>query len=205
MTSDKFRKHVISGNGTHRNQQGADGPKDQTQLLKYATFYLVVAAILFVTNQTAKNPMAGADQSRLPSNLHIDLSVVRKLGQNRVGSNAAGRGTYVVRFRLTNQGNQPIFYPASPDTNRPMGEIVYRVAAQSGWKLLPESEPSSSTPAQLNGHVAWIEMPPGGRADGEYEDPGSPAGNHAYELEVKVATDEKASRLISRAYVVNSN
>lgn len=105
MTNDRFRIHLISGNGMRRKQQGADGPKDRTQLLKYAIFYLVVAAILFVTNQAAKNPMAGANQSQSPSNLHIDLSAARKLEPNRLGSNAVARGTYVVRFRLMNQGN----------------------------------------------------------------------------------------------------
>ena len=88
-----------------------------------------------------------------------------------------------------------------------MGQIVYRVAPQSDWKPLSESEPSTSTRAQLNGkdHVAWIEMPPGGWADGEYEDPGSPPGDHAFGLEVKVATDGKVSPLLSHAYPVNTN
>jgi hypothetical protein len=128
MTNDEFRIHLISGNGVRRDKQGAGGPKNRTQLLKYAVFYLAVAAILFVTNQTAKNPMAGRNQSQSSSNLHIDLSVARKLEPNRLGSNAAGAATYVVRFRLTNRGNQPIFYPVSPNTNRPLGHLVYRIA-----------------------------------------------------------------------------
>lgn len=207
MMKDKFRIHLISANGTHRNQQGADGLKDRTQLLKYATFYLVVAAILFVTNQAAKNPVHGANQSQSPSNLHIDLSVAHKLEPNPPGSLAAGGGTYVVRFRLSNEGNQPIFYPASPDTNRPIGQIVYRVAPQSDWKRLSESESSPSTRTPVNGkrQIAWIEMPPEGWADGEYEDPGSPAGEHALELDLKVATDGKVSPFLSRTYPVNSN
>jgi hypothetical protein len=73
--------------------------------------------------------MAGGKQPQSPSNLHIDLSVDRKLEPNRLGSNAAGGGMYVVRFRLTNRGNQPIFYPLSLNTNRPMGHLVYRVAS----------------------------------------------------------------------------
>jgi hypothetical protein len=39
MTNDKFRIHLISGNGIRHNQQGADGPKDRTRLLKYAILY----------------------------------------------------------------------------------------------------------------------------------------------------------------------
>lgn len=197
----------MSGNGMRRNQQDADGPKDRTQLLKCAIFYLVVAAILFVTNQAAKKPMARANESQALSNLHIDLSVDRKLEPSRLGSNAAGGGTDVVRFRLTNQGNQPIFYRVSPDTNRPMGQLLYRIAPGSDWRPLPARELSPSTPAQLNvrGHIAWVEMPPGGWADGEYEDPGFPVGEHAYELDLKVATDGKVSPLLSHAYPVSAN
>jgi hypothetical protein len=207
MTNDKFRIRLISGNAVRRNQQGADGPKDRKQLLKYAIFYLVVAAILFVTNQAAKNPTVGANQLQSPSSLHIDLSVARKLEPKRLGSTAAGGGTGVVRFRLTNQGNQPIFYPVSADTNRPMGQLLYRIAPGSDWRPLSATELSPSTPSQVNvrGHIAWVEMPPGGWADGEYEDPGSPAGEHAYELDLKFAADGKVSPLLSRAYPVSTN
>ncbi len=209
MTNDKFRRHFAFGNGMRRNRQGGDaaGPKDRTQLLKYAIFYFVVAAILFVSNQLAKHPTADGNQSQSPSNLHIDLSVARRLEWNRLGSNAAGGATYVVRFRLTNQGNQSIFYPVSAGTNRPMGQLLYRIAPGSDWRPLSAPEPSPSTPAQLNvrGHIAWVEMPPEGWADGEYEDPGSPVGEHAYELDLKVATDGKVSPLLSHAYPVNAN
>lgn len=57
----------------------------------------------------------------------IGCSVARKLEPNRLGSNAAFGGTYVVRFRLTNEGNQPIFYPVSRNTNRPIDHLVYRI------------------------------------------------------------------------------
>lgn len=123
----------------------------RNQHLKYAISYLVVAAVLFISNHPAKNSMDGANQSQSSSNLHIDLSVARKLEPNPVDSNADGGGTYVVRFWLTNQGTQPIFYPATSDTNRPMSQIVYRVGPQSDWKPLSESEPSPSTHAQPNG------------------------------------------------------
>jgi len=206
MTNDKFRIHVISGNGMRLNRQGAEGTRNRTQLLKYAIFYLVVAVILLVTSQAAKNAIGSADQSQALLNLHIDLSVAHNFEPNRPGSSPTGGGKYVVRFRLTNQGNQPIFYPVSSDTNRPMGQIVYRIAHQSDWKPLSESKLSPSSRAQLSGRgVAWIEMPPGGWADGEYEDPGSPAGDHAIKLDVKVTADGNASPLLSAAYPVNSD
>jgi hypothetical protein len=206
MMNDKFRIHLLSGNGMRRNQQDAERSKGQKQLLKYAIFYLVVATILIVANQAAKDPMARAHQAETPSNLHLDLSVT-KLETNPAESNTAGRGAIVVRFRLTNQGNQPIFYPVSPGTNRAIGQIVYRIAPGADWEPLSVSDLSRSTPGHENvqAHVAWVEMPPGGWADGGYEDPGSPAGDHAYALEVRVAPDGKVSSLLSRAYPIHSN
>ncbi|HEX7895379.1 MAG TPA: hypothetical protein VF447_14375 [Terriglobales bacterium] len=148
--------------------------------------------------------MAGADQSLSLSNLHIDLSVAPKMEPNLAG-NAAGSGTYNVHFRLTNQGNQPIFYPVFPDTNRPRGQIVYRLTPRADWTPLPGPELSPLAATQLNAkaQVAWIEMPPGGWADREYEDPGTPAGDHAYQLDLKVAHDAIVRPLFSRPYSVN--
>ena len=99
------------------------------------------------------------------------------------------------------QGNQPIFYPVSADTNRPMGQLLYRIAPGSDWRPLSAPELSPTTPAQVNvrGHIAWVEMPPGGWADGEYEDLDSPAGEHAYVLDLKFAADGKVSPLLSHA------
>ena len=90
MTNGKFRIHLISDNGMRRDREGADGPRDRTQLLKYAIFYLTVAAILIVTNQAAKNPMVGRNRSQSLSNLHIDLSVARKLEPTRLAAMQPG-------------------------------------------------------------------------------------------------------------------
>jgi hypothetical protein len=206
MMNDKFRIHLLSGNGMRRNQQDADGPKGQKQLLKYAIFYLVVATILIVANQAAKDPMARTNQAQTTSNLHLDLSVT-ELETNPAGSNVAGGGAIVVRFRLTNQGNQPIFYAVSQGRNRPIGQIVYRIAPGADWEPLSVSDLSQSTPGHKNvqTHLAWVEMPPGGWADGEYDDPRSPAGDHAYMLDVKVAPDGDVIPLLSRAYPVHPN
>jgi hypothetical protein len=146
MTNYRFRIHLISGNGLHRKRESSDGPRDRAQLLKYAIFCLVVAAILIVTIklQRTQSPVS---TSRVR---HRMLSIVRKLEPNGLSNPAAGGGPYVGRFRLTNQGTQPIFYPLSSDTNRPMGQIVNRVAPQSNWKPLIESEPSPSSQAQRN-------------------------------------------------------
>lgn len=206
MEDDKLRVLPMPGNGMPRNQQSSDDPKDRRQLLKYAFFYLTVAAVLFVTDQVAKSPTASANRAQWRSSVHIDLSVVHKPKRDRPDSSLAAEGTYLVRFRLVNHGNQPIFYPVSSDTNRPIGEIVHRVGAQSEWKSLSGSELSAPARPQLHGgSVTWIEMPPGGWLDGEYEDPGSPTGDHAYELVLKTGADSKLEPLLSRAYPINAN
>lgn len=125
MTNDRFRIHLISGNSLHRNRE-AGGVKGRKQLLKYAIFYLVVAVILLVTNQSSKSPAADAVQSQSAANLEIHLSVTRLAG------NADGTHACAVRFRLTNRGNVPIFYSASPNTNRPLGHVVFGLSPNLG-------------------------------------------------------------------------
>jgi hypothetical protein len=209
MTIVKFPGRFASGNGTRPNQQNtlAGNPNDRKQNLKYAIFYLVAAIILFLANRVSTQPARNGNRSQPFSNLHLDLSVTRNVETSPVGNSAAGGGTFVVRFRLANQGNQPVFYPVFPGTNHPMGQVLYRFASGADWKLLSAGELSPPTPGPQNvkPHLAWVEMPPGGWAEGEYEDPGSPAGEHAFELEVKVAIDGNASPLRSRAYPVSTN
>jgi hypothetical protein len=202
----KLRIHLISGNGMRRNQREA-GPKDPRQLLKYAIFYLVVAAILVVTNQNSKSPSAGGVQSESAANLEIDFSVTRKLEPNHLAGAAATMGAHVVHFRFTNQGNRPIFYPISPNTNRPMGRVVYRIDPGSNWRPLSQPELSASGAAELktNGAIDWIEMPPGGSAEGDYIDPGFPIGEHAYELDLKFEANGKVSPLFSKPYPASIN
>ncbi len=130
MISDRFRIHLISGDSMLRNQPKTGRPTDQRQALKYAVFYLVVAAILVVINNTAKAPMAGAVQPESEVNPQIYLSVTHKLERNRLVSNSTAMGAYVVRFRLANQGNQPIFYPVFSGTNHPVGQTVYRITPE---------------------------------------------------------------------------
>lgn len=205
MMNDKFRIHLISGDGLHREQQEADGPKDRTHLLKYAIFYLTVAAILIVANQTAKDSAAPTAQPQSAANLQIYLSITSVLSQNRVAGNKAGAGAYVVRFLLRNQGAVSIFYPASPKTNRPMGHVAYRIDPRSDWKLL-SPDLSASGPDELKAaDIAWIEVPPGGWADGEYVDAGSPVGEHAYELDLKITANGKLSPLLSTPYSANAD
>lgn len=208
MMNDAFEAHITSGNGTgRRGVLHPKNPQARRQNLKYAVFYLVVAVLLFLANQFAKHPPADGNQSDAALNVALDLSVGRKSDANRTGGYPANEATYVIRFRLTNRGNQSVFYPVYPGTNRPIGHIVYRVAPGSDWMALspPEKPLSTSALPSAEGNVAWVETPPGGWVDGVYEDPGSPGGDHAYELDLKVAPHEKVTRFYSQAYRVTAN
>ena len=51
----------------------------------------------------------------------------------------------------------------------------------------------------------WIEMPPGGWVDGEFQDVGKSTEEHAYEIYVKNARDGKEIRIVSQPYFSPSN
>ena len=208
MMNDEFRAHLTSGNGTgRRGVPHPVNPQERRQNLKYAVFYLVVAVLLFLANQFAKHQRADGNQSDAALNVALDLSIGRKSDATTTGNYPANEATYVIRFRVTNRGNQSVFYPVYSGTNRPIGHIVYRVAPGSEWMALSWPEKPISPPAlpSVEGDVAWVEMPPGGWVDGVYDDAGSPGGDHAYELDLKVATNDKITRFFSQAYRVNAN
>jgi hypothetical protein len=207
MMNDEFRVPLSSGNGAgRRSALRAVNARERRQNLKYAVFYLVVAALLFLSNQFAKHERREENQSNTALNVAVDLSVGRKSPATTTGRYSANQATYIIRFRVTNRGNRSVFYPVYPGTNRPIGHIVYRVAPGSEWMVLPRPEEPISPPAlRVEGGVAWVEMPPGGSVDGVYDDPGSPGGDHAYELDLKAATNEKITRFFSQTYRLNTN
>ncbi len=208
MRNDKFGAHLTSGNGTGRKDavdRDLEKQQERTRNLRFGIFYLVVGLLLFLANQFAKQPQADGSQPNALSNVGLDLSVGRK--PEPTGAAPTEGTTYVIRFRLTNRGNQSLFYPVYPGTNRPIGRLVYRTAAGSEWVLLswPKELTSTSAPPSVGSKVSWVEMPPGGWVDGMYNDPGSPGEDHAYEIDLKVATDANVVRFISRAYRVSTN
>jgi hypothetical protein len=208
--SDEFKRHIASGNRTgHQGVHDHDAPnrQERTQHLKYAIFYLFVAALLFLANELAKYPRPNANQPDSPVNVALDLSVGRTSQSARARNYPTEMTTYVIRFRLTNRGNHSAFFAIDRDTARPLGHIVYRVAPGSEWMALSRLEKRTSTSAQPSAQdgVAWAELPPGGWVDGVYDDPGLPGGDHAYELDLKAANNDKVIRLISQAYRVNAN
>lgn len=207
--NDGLKIRLVSGNGI-RNRgvagRGSDDSQEHRRNLKYAMFCLVVAALLLLTNQSAEKSPAAGDNFHFLANLRMDLSVAGESDRKRGLSESAEARTYVVHFRLANEGNQPVFYPVYPGTNQPIGYIVDRISPRSDWRRLSEAGLLLSTPDQRRvAGRTWVEMPPGGWVDGTYEDPGVPIGDHAYELDVKVEGDGEASPFFSQAYSVNAN
>lgn len=202
--NDRLGRHPAFGNGSSPQgvlyDNGRD-PQERRPNVKYAIFYLVVAALLFFFNQLAKRRPAGAFPSDPASNVKIDLSVGDKAEPSRAGNEQMRETRYVIRFRVTNRGNQSIFYRVYSNTNRPAGHIVYRVAPAAEW--IPESPASDSSQPSVESNFAWVEMPPGGWVDGIYDDSRTPKGDHAYEFDVR--TVDKMTRLFSRPYRVNGN
>jgi hypothetical protein len=202
--SDRFEVGPAFGN--HSRRQGtpdsqASDSQEPRRNLKFAIFYLVVAALPLFSNQLAKRRPPGAFPSDPASNVQVDLSIDDKPEPTRVGNEQTQDTRYVIRFRVTNRGNQPIFYPVYPHTNRPAGQIVYRVAPAADW--IPENPTSGPSQPVSGGNLAWVEMPPGGWVDGIFDDSSTPKGDHAYELDMK--TTDKFTRLFSRPYRVGGN
>lgn len=206
MTSDQYDIDFSSGNSAGRSGPHDHRPEnesDRAHNLKYAIFYSTVAVLLILANQLAKYPGAHANQPEAAPDIRLNLSISRESETARMENESTAAASYVIRFRLTNQGNRPIYYPVDPTTNSPMGHIVYRAAPGSEW--IPEKPTTAPSQTRGGSDTAWVEMPPGGWVDGMYEDPGLPAGDHAYELELKISTNDKVTGLFSQPYRLNAN
>lgn len=210
MRNDKFDAHVRSGNGTGRQDvvdRHREEQQERARNLKFAIFYLAVGVVLFLANQFAKQSQGDENQRNAVLNVDLDLSVGHKPEPTGAGNALTEGATYAIRFRLTNRGNQSVFYPVDPGTNRPIGRLFYRTAPRSEWLALswPQELTSTSARPSVGGKVAWVEMPPGAWVDGMYNDPGSPGVDHAYELDLKVGTNANVVRFISEPYRLSAN
>ncbi len=115
---------------------------------------------------------------------------------------ARDRAGFSVRFRLSNKGNNSVFYPVRAGTNLPIGQLVGRTSPSSEWMSLAGTS-EHRVPAveeSMDSNLTWIEMPPGGWVDGEFLDAGESPGEHAYVIYVKPARDLNGSRIISQFY-----
>ena len=168
--------------------------------LKYAFFYLVVAALLILADRLARVSEAPNSNSNRPALQDVTLVLHP---QAHVESQAG----FIVHFRLSNMGKGAVFYPVHPDTNVPVGQIVTRISPSSEWITLFTSpqQQRSAVPKASDQNLSWIEMPPGGWVDGEFSEPGKSAEEHAYAIVLKADRNGGEARVVSEPYRPNSN
>jgi hypothetical protein len=176
-----------------------DAQERQTTV-KVAQFFVLVALLFVLADYL------GRVQDRTGANVGPDsMSLVNLiLYPPERSENTSG---FTVRFRLSNKGNRSIFYPTGTTTSGPMGQLVARVSSTSDWTSL--SGTSEQRVSGLEGlgdsNLKWIEMPPGGWVEGEFQDVGKSTEEHAYEIYVKVARHGRGIRIISQPYFSPAN
>lgn len=174
--------------------------------LKYALFFFAVAVLLIVARQLGKNASTTSGQSTSMPNVQFDLSIQRTSEEVVPEGHQSKSDEYVVWFRLSNRGNHVVFYPVRSGTNVPEGRVVYRTSAESEWMALPSSKSEVSDATKpVDENPAWIEMPPGGWVDGQFNDSDWPRGEHAYAVDLKLEPSAKAMRFISPPYHFKAN
>ncbi len=172
-----------------------DDREERKANVKHAWFFTTVAVLFILADQVGHVKNVSDSNSVLASAEHVSLALSPQGGpRDRVGLS--------VRFRLSNRGNHSIFYPVSPETNVPLGQIVTRTSPSSEWisPATVSEQPISAVSGLVDTNPLWIEMPPGGWVDGEFQDLGESPGEHAYVIYVKLARDANSIRIISNSY-----
>jgi len=168
--------------------------------IKLAWFFALVALLFVLANRLGRvtdgrETSFGPDSPALVS---LTLSSPERSGD---------RAGFSVRFRLSNRGNHPVFYPLRAATNVPIGQLVGRTSSSSEWMSLSGTS-KQRVPAvreSMDSNLTWIEMPPGGWVDGEFYDAGESPGEHAYVIYVKPARDANGNRIITQSYTSSAN
>ena len=176
-----------------------DDSEERKANVKRAWFFSTVAVLFILADQLGhvKNVSHSNSGAAFAENVSLTLTP-REGPRNRAGLS--------VGFRLSNRGNHSIFYPMRAETNVPLGQIVTRTSPSSEW-ISPSTsseQPVSAVPEFMDTNLTWIEMPPGGWVDGEFQDLGEPPGDHAYVIYVKPAKGASGIRIISNAYTYHS-
>jgi hypothetical protein len=197
----------MSGNGkTPRHVSipglGSAAQEERKTYLKYALFFLAVAVLLIVARQLGKDASTTSGQSTSILNVKFDLSIQKTSGEVAREGYQSQSGGQVVRFRLSNRGNHPVFYPVRPGTNVLVGHVVYRTTPDSKWIAVPWSATPAVPNAQESNdqNLSWIEMPPGGWVDGQFQDLGRPDGDHAYATDLTPEPSAKIVGFVSLPY-----
>src|SRR5258708_22498198 len=163
--------------------------------IKLAVFFSVVALLLVLADHL------GRVQERTDANLRPDSTALVSLTLSPP-QRSGNRAGFSVRFRLSHRGNHSIFYPVRTATNIPIGQLVARTALPSDWTSLssPSAQRLPAVQEDNDPNLRWIEMPPGGSADGELSDPGDWTGEHAYAMFLKPSRNAGIVRIVSEPY-----
>jgi hypothetical protein len=188
---------VEPSNGDGFRSPGAEEANERKTNIRLAWFFSV-AALLFVLadfagrTRKASDARFGPDSTEL---VNLNLSPVRSV---------AGLSVW---FRLSNRGNHSIFYPADRTTGIPVGQILFRPSTPSEWRRLA-AFPGARSFEEVevaDSNVVWLEMPPGGWVEGEFQDSDQSGAEHAYAIYVKLGRDAKGVRILSKSYSTNTH
>ena len=152
---------------------------------KYAYVYFAIALVLIaasVLDYVLKAP----DRDLNPSPLDgVTLALEPQ----------TPRGSSIIHFQLSNHGRNAVLYPVLPDTDAPAGLVL------SGSSL--RLHDTSMWERELEGtSISWVELRPGGWVDGQFKDLGTPAGNHAYSILLKLEGTSRELPVVSKTYSV---
>ena len=88
-----------------------------------------------------------------------------------------------------------------------LGQLVARASSKSDWTSLSANSERmvSSVEGLGDSKLNWIETPPGGWVDGDFQDVGESPEEHAYVIYVKVAREGNGIGIVSRPYSVLAN
>lgn len=185
--------HGTNGNKL-RSLSEPDAHEHRTRV-RVAQFF-VLTALLFVLAD-----YLGRVQDHTGANLVPDSTSQVQLSLSPPQRSGNGSG-FTVRFRLSNKGNQSVFYPTGSTAKVPLGQLVARAPSTSDWMGLSASSKQLVPPVGGFGDskLDWIEMPPGGWVNGDFQDSGESPGEHAYAIYVRISREGNGIWIVSRPY-----
>lgn len=172
------------------------GPAEEQQAnLKLAVFFALVALLFVLAEHLGRTPER-TDTNLGPGSTALVSVTVSLPERSGIGARLP------VQFRLSNRGNHSIFYLVNATMNKPIGQLVARTTLLSDWTSLSGTSAQRLPAVQEDNdtNLRWIEMPPGGWADGEFSDPGDWKGEHAYAIFLKPSRNAGTVRILSEPY-----
>jgi len=170
--------------------------EEERQVNIKLTVFFSVVALLFVLAEHL-----GRMQERTDANLGPDSTALVSLTLSPP-QRSGNRAGFSVRFHVSNRGNHSVFYVMDTTTSVPIGQLVARRSPSSEWVSLSSSSKQRLPAVQEDNdpNLRWIEIPPGGWADGEFSDPGDWTGEHAYAIFLKPSRNAGMVRILSEPY-----